>query len=600
MTYPKNRAENIGFRGRIFTSPDLVKAWAKEEAYKDVLFFFNVFLWTYGMDAEKGGTIKYDLPFITWAFQDEYIRQIVGEIERGENSFTDKSRDMGVSWMVLGVFLWFWLTQPGSNFRIGSRKEEYVDKSGDMDTLFEKLRFMLDRLPGWMLPKGFDQKKHRPYMKIINPENGNALIGEATNKDFARGGRQRAVLYDEFQAWDMAEEAWTSASDATQCKIVVGTPDGAGNKFAELNRSETVKNKHHLHWWVHPVKSKTSEEHLKRVKKGLIFDIVGNYKVQLKKVEGSCYVDQHGKLRSQWYDEQHERRDKEDVASNIDIDYLTTGRPIFDTVKCDFNLRNALPGERGDLMWKVRPIFDSSTGICINQSQLEAEFIPNFNGLYEIWEKPEKSYDNGYVIGADTAEGLEQHDYDSAFCIKRTGVRPKFVASIHGHLKIHEYAEELAKFGVFYGAFINIERNNHGHGVILQVMKFYNKLWHQDLFTKGYAELTDKVGFGTTSMSKPVIIGTLGKAISEDGFDCSDAGFWRETLTFVEDDKKMEAQGKSKGQKCYDDRIMAGAIGLWTHLNMPLPAAIRKPEEEYRFIGQMRNNAQQSLVGWTI
>ena len=604
MIYPKTRQENIEFRAKIFMADEKIRSMARELAFKDILFFFNVFAWTYGVDVERGGTEKHPLPFITYLFQDDAILKIVDAIEQGENLFIEKTRDVGVTWMILTVFDWFWLKGGGSNFRIGSRKEDYVDKAGDMDTHFEKIRFQLARLPGWMLPKGFDLKKHCPYMRLINPENGNAIIGEATNKDFGRGGRQRACLFDEFPVWEFQEEAWRSASDATKSKIAVGTPEGAGNKFAELSRTTEVKRKLRLHWSQHPLKTGTSEKHLEKVSRREVFDVVGGYVVEVGKDQTTappgCYVDQYGKLRSEWYDNEHERRDRDNVASNLDIDYLTTGRPIFDTMKCDLRLREAKSGERGDLMWKVRPIFSSDGGYCINQNQLEVEFVKNVNGIYEVWQHPREDFDNGYVIGADTAEGLEQGDYDSAYCDFRGEDKLKTVASLHGKFKIHEYAEELAKFGVYYKrAYVNIERNNHGHGVIQQTMKFYNQLWHKDLFTRGYAELTDQIGFSTTTISKPVIIGTLGKAISNEEFVCDDAGFWKETLTFVEDDGRMEAQGKSRGQKCYDDRVMAKAITLWTHLNMPLPSMKRKQEQ---LVGWRKSWEQKlgNLVGWVV
>jgi phage terminase large subunit len=172
---------------------------------------------------------------------------------------------MGVSYMVLYVFLWRFLFKKGENFLIGSRKEDYVDTAGDLSSLFEKLRYCLDRLPYWMTPVGWNKKKHSTYMKLINPENGSAIVGEATNKDFARGGRQKAVLFDELEAWEMAEEAWRSASDSTPCKFAVGTPKGEGGKFAELHRGDEVKKKHHLMWYLHPNKVGTSSQHLKRL-----------------------------------------------------------------------------------------------------------------------------------------------------------------------------------------------------------------------------------------------------------------------------------------------------------------------------------------------
>jgi hypothetical protein len=85
-------------------------------------------------------------------------------------------------------------------------------------------------------------------------------------------------------------------------------------------------------------------------------------------------------------------------------------------------------------------------------------------------------------------------------------------------------------------------------------------------------------------MTKPVIIGNLSKAISNDEYEDKDEEFWKETLTYVHNDGVMEAQGKSAGQKCYDDRIMDTAILLWIHTQLPLPTRKfdRKPLRGWR------------------
>jgi hypothetical protein len=597
LIYPKDIQANVEFRAKIFQGAESdgdLAAVVRGLAFQDVLFFCNVFCWTYDprTDAKH-------VPFVTYGFQDEVIPEINRCIEAGEDLFSDKSRDMGMTYMVLYVILWRFLSKAGEQYRVGSRKEDYVDKSGDMDTLFEKLRYQLGKLPIWMMPFGWNVRKNSTYMRLTNPENGSAVIGEATNRDFARGGRQKAVFFDEYQAWEMAEEAWKSASDATKCKIVVGTPEGAANKFAELKRTDDVKNKLSLHWSLHPKKIGVSETHLEKVKRGEIFDKVGNYVVEYSgggKISG-CYVDQYGKVRSEWYDAECGRRGADDIAANLDIDYVTTGRPIFDTRICLSRQRDAVRPEWGNLVWKIRPVFNEN-GRCVNYEQLEVDFISTPNGVTGIWEKPKDDLVNGYVIGADTAEGLEQGDYDHACCFRR-GEKPKKVAVLHGKLKMHEYAEELAKLGVYYGrCCINVERNNHGHGVILELVRIYRHLWHQDIFTKGYAEATDRIGWSTTSLSKPTIIGMMGKAISFDEFEDRDYDFWKETLTFVEDNGKMEAQGKSKGQKCYDDRIMATAIALWTHMNMPLPHKKdrKRKKREYPVVDLSSDNSLVRFV----
>ena len=590
--YSKDITENALQRAQLLTVCEQsaqVRAEVRELFKRDILFAFNLWFWTFDTRTESK-----HLPFITYPFQDEAITKLNDAISIGRDVFIDKSRDMGATWLVLGTFTWRFLTQMGEEFRVGSRKEDFVDKVGDMGSLFEKMRYLLNRLPWFLLPQGFDAKRDMPYMKIVNKDLGSAVIGEATNENFARGDRKKAVLFDEFQTWEKGDEAWRSASDATPCKIALGTPQGEGNKFAELHRTEEVKTKIHLIWWTHPKKASTSVAYMDTLR------AEGKLHVNQSTAPVGCYVDTTGKIRSEWYDYEVSRRTREDVSENLDCDYLTSGRPVFDTLQCQKGKNEArVPIAVGNIQWLVPPHYTES-GDCDNQDELKVEFVKNQNGLYSIWEYPDDGYNEAYCIGADTAEGLEQGDYDAGTCISRVGEFPQTVASLREHLRIHEYAEELAKFGTYYNnAVIAVERNNHGHGVILQLQRIYRNLWYKEMFTKGYATPTDRIGFETTQSSKAIIIGTLGKAISLETFQDPDEGFWDETLTFVENNGVMEAQGKSRGQKCYDDRIMSRAITLWCHLNSSLPSKKMKRPEASR-ITRLAEKSNSKLVGWIV
>ena len=569
---PKDVEENIRWRYKLIDGgrrDERIAAAGREIFRRDVLFAFNAYFWTH--DTRTEGK---DLPFVTWSYQDEAITRLNEGIEKGEDVFIEKSRDMGVTYIVLYVLLWRWLTKRGELYRIGSRKEEYVDTPGNMDTHFEKMRYAIKKLPDYLRPEGFEWRKHSSFMRMINPEHGSSLIGEATNADFGRGGRNKAIFFDEFPAWEMANEAWRSASDATPCKIVVGTPKGSGNKFAELSRTDEIKNKMKLLWYKHPRKVGYGVFHEGEVKKGKIYDKVGQYVVE-KRAEaevGGCYVDQHGKIRSEWYDRQHDTRDRDDIAENVDCSYLTSGNPVFDLLKCDKMLRSCkAPEQIGNLVWKVRPVFDSY-GACINRAQLTVDLIENTSGLYKIWEQPQAGWINGYAVSADVAEGLKQGDYDAACVIKRFGDEPEIVASIQCKLKTFEYAEELVKLAVWYGrAILAIERTGMGLVVIDGVMPLYMNLYHKAIFTKGYADRTDQIGWSTSSQSKQIIVGNLQSLISNEEFTDNDEGFWKECMTFVNDNGELEAQGKHRGEACYDDRVMSRAIGLWIHTQLPLP-----------------------------
>lgn len=216
------------------------------------LFWVNTFGYTFNPRLEVQ-----HLPFVTFPFQDDIALEIIHCIETGQDIHVDKSRDMGASWLVLAIFVWGWLFKSW-DLRVGSRNRDYVDKGGDMSSLFEKLRYMIERLPSWMRPKEFSLKRGTKFnaaAKIVHPQRKNSIVGEATSPNFARGGRAKAILYDEFVFWQCAEDAWKGGADSTNCRIVISTPEGMGNKFADIKFDpDLLIKRFSLHWTLHPFK----------------------------------------------------------------------------------------------------------------------------------------------------------------------------------------------------------------------------------------------------------------------------------------------------------------------------------------------------------
>lgn len=239
-----------------------------EECREDPLFWMKYTAWAYDPRKESRSIEE---PFIPWDFQEEFITDLVTSLQRAQretlfrdNIVVDKARDMGASFCVLYVFQWFWQFH-GASFIIGSRKEEEVDKIGDMDTPFEKLRFNIIRQPEFLLPHGFDinsKKYSKERLLSTRPpgEGGAQIVGESSNENFGRGGRALAAFCDEFQKWEFDEESWRSLSGTVKVRIAVGTPDGPFNKFAKMVNPEFCtagekpeKIRHiRFHWWRHP------------------------------------------------------------------------------------------------------------------------------------------------------------------------------------------------------------------------------------------------------------------------------------------------------------------------------------------------------------
>lgn len=217
-------------------------------ASEDPVYFIDTFLYTFNPKQEP-----YHLRFRLFPFQKRLIRDLVYAIRNGEDIFIEKTREMGVTYVILGVLLWFWLYEPASNFLIGSRKEDYVDNrrggvtGNKEESLFGKLDYMLTKIQensSFILPEGFNKERNFTYMSLVNPVNGNAISGESSNPNFSRGGRQRAIFLDEFAFWDEGNAVWGATADTTRCRIVATTPGIKPSKAKRLRfgkDGETIK-----------------------------------------------------------------------------------------------------------------------------------------------------------------------------------------------------------------------------------------------------------------------------------------------------------------------------------------------------------------------
>ncbi len=248
----------------------------RQMCVNDILYWVNLYCCTYN-PRKPVSTI----PFITWAYEDKLILDLVEKVRKQEDILIDKSRDMGVTWCVLLVYTWFWqFGGEGQDFLVGSRKEQYIDGIGNMDTLLEKIRFLIRNQPRWLQPDKFDMKLHGNYLKIINPATKSTITGEATNNNFSRSGRRKSIFFDEFAFWECDQQAWRASADSTNCRIVVSTPYGFSNQFAKLRHSGAIDVRS-LHWTLHPEKDQA------------------------------------------WYDNECKRRnfDKVEIAQELDINY---------------------------------------------------------------------------------------------------------------------------------------------------------------------------------------------------------------------------------------------------------------------------------------
>jgi hypothetical protein len=170
------------------------------------------------------------LPFILFPRQRELITFLQKCLNDQENGLVEKSRDMGATWVCGAFSVWLWLFVDGASVGWGSRKEQLVDRIGDPDSIFEKMRVLIRSLPGEFLPSGFSANDHMTHMKIINPESESTITGEAGD-NIGRGGRKLIYFKDEAAHYERPEKIEAALADNTNCQIDISSVNGLGNVF---------------------------------------------------------------------------------------------------------------------------------------------------------------------------------------------------------------------------------------------------------------------------------------------------------------------------------------------------------------------------------
>ena len=208
---------------------------AKEFYRTHPVEFINHWVDTY--DPRKSGSeLPARIPLICFERQDELIQFLQSCIDDQEGGLIEKARDMGASWICCAFTVWLFLFCPGASIGWGSRKEQLVDRIGDADSLFEKMRMIIRGLPSFFLPAGFDPKKHMSYMKFINPENGATITGEA-GPNIGRGGRKLIYFKDESAHYEQPESIEAALGDNTNVPIDISSVNGVGNVFHRKRES---------------------------------------------------------------------------------------------------------------------------------------------------------------------------------------------------------------------------------------------------------------------------------------------------------------------------------------------------------------------------
>lgn len=546
---PSDMEGNLRWRAavhrRVLEEPDYADI-IRDACSKDPLFFLNGFGWTY--DPRRVPFSK--LPFILYPFQQDAVMRLINAVG-SHDILVEKSRDMGASWICVSALTWCWLFRTGQSFLFVSRVEEYVDAAGNPKSMFWKLDYLLDNLPRWLRPSGYNANDHRRKLHIENPENGSVVDGESTTGNVARGDRRTAILLDEFAAVEQGHRVLSSTRDATNCRIFNSTPAGTNNAFYDMRQSSVEKLR--LHWTAHPVKSRG------------LYTTGSDGKL---KVLDEFYQEGYdpildGKVRSPWYDNECKRAvNFQEIAQELDIDYAGSGYQFFNASAIQEAIRKYArpPIAIGDLE------YDDKTAEQIR-------FREDGSGSLRLWcllgKEDSPPIDHKYVVGVDVSAGTGASN--SCISIWDSVTAEKVAEYVNSHIRPEDLAKQSVALCRWFGnAFLIWESNGPGRQFGSRIMELgYGNVYLRRRDEAISGKVSDIPGWASTRETKKVLIGDYRYAVERGECVNRSKEAMEETLEYVfandgvPEHSRAIGKGDLTGAKAsHGDRVVADALAV--------------------------------------
>ena len=391
------------------------------------------------------------------------------ERELSGRDYILKPRQVGVSTLIEAIFYHDTRLTPNRRTVVIAHDLESTERIFQMVQLFER------RLPESERARLSTRRSNRRELWWSETDS-QFLVGTAGSWTFGRAQTIDNVHASEFAFWPNPEETLASILEAVPAGgrvVIETTPHGQNyawdfwQKHAEGDPNLPRFKRHFFPWWEDPTyrlpgildpPSPTEDELALRTEHGLD-------DAQIK-----------------W-----RRAKRFDLGERFDQEYPE------DPARC--------------FLRSGRPAFgDEAIGWLDSRPHLSGD------EREAIWEEPQANA--VYVIGADPAEGLAESDASAAVvmhCPKEAGVPMRVVARIRGQWPPDVFAAKLYTLSERYNrAELVVERNNHGHAVLLELENLGGSVWKDH---KRGAEA--QPGFSTSQASKVLLIDRLDKSLRE-------------------------------------------------------------------------------------
>ena len=395
-----------------------------------------------------------------------------------------KARQLGLSWLVTGFALWLMIFRPASTVLLFSKRDDEA-----VHLLAFRLKGMYARLPDWMRCRAcLKDNEHE-----IRLSNGSAALAFPTT-----GGRSYTaslVLVDEADFVPNLEALMNAVKptvDAGGRLVLISTadksrPQSAFKRIYRAGREGGEWSSVFLPW--------------------------------------SARTDR----TAEWY----ARQTRDVLARTGSLDDLWQEYPASDF--------EALAGRTLDK--RFAPVWvDACDGTDLPALRL-GSVGPAIPGC-QVFVGP--AADRVYVIGADPAEGNPQSDESAASVVD--ALSGEQVAVLGGRFDPSVFAGHLAQLAEFYnGCEVLVERNNHGHAVLLWLSEFSK--------VSCLAGLDGKAGWLESGKSKPLAFDAAADAFRDGATLVRDVGT-RDQLASIEGSTLKAPEGQ------HDDRAVAHVLAL--------------------------------------
>jgi phage terminase large subunit len=216
-------------------------AWVKRYYSQDGDTLANFISdWGYTVDPRLVGEGRNPImAFELFPKQRDMIRWLIGCWTDSKPGVVVKSRDVGASWCAMALLSSLCIFRQGFAAGVGSAVEIKIDRSGDPDTLFYKIRSFLEHLPV-EFNGGFDIDRCSADKRVSFPLTGSSITGEAGDQA-GRGGRKAIYIVDEAAHFEHPKIIDKNLSANTKCRIDMSSVNGTANSFYTRAHNSAIR-----------------------------------------------------------------------------------------------------------------------------------------------------------------------------------------------------------------------------------------------------------------------------------------------------------------------------------------------------------------------